>query len=122
VAVGAEAAAQQDFADYLLRVGEGREPVVAELGEDVIRLPDSIVLPTEDVDALIDEVYGTDAAKWSDKEFIVGRAILTPKNVDVDAINAKAIRRFPGEVSGWCGFNCNVLFKCVVDLSRSANI
>lgn len=42
----AAAAKQQDFADYLLRVGEGREQTYPLLGDSMIRLPESLCCPT----------------------------------------------------------------------------
>lgn len=38
------AQAAQDFADYLLRVGDGRHAVVNELGSDYVRIPTDMVL------------------------------------------------------------------------------
>ena len=35
----ANAAAQQAFSDFLLRIGDGRKPIHAELGDDMIKLP-----------------------------------------------------------------------------------
>ena len=40
----ANAAAQQAFSDFLLRIGEGREPIHAEMGDDMIKQPERCVL------------------------------------------------------------------------------
>ena len=64
----------------------------------MIRVPDTMAMPTEDLGDLIDVIYGPDASRLSDKDFIVGRAILTPKNSDVDDINVRVMQRFPGQV------------------------
>lgn len=79
-------------------VGDGREPVFPAIGEDAIRIPDHMAAPTEDIDDLIDTIYGSNLEDLSSTAFLVGRAILTPKNVDVDAINKKGTARFPGQV------------------------
>ncbi|KAK9834745.1 hypothetical protein WJX74_009084 [Apatococcus lobatus] len=42
------------------------------------------------------EIFGDDPSRMKDAVFMVPRAILTPRNVDVDAINDKATDRFPG--------------------------
>lgn len=54
--------------------------------------------PTENIDDLIESIYGSQPAALLSKDFLVGRAILTPKNIDVDDINEKVCARFPGEV------------------------
>ncbi|KAK9812974.1 hypothetical protein WJX72_006753 [[Myrmecia] bisecta] len=63
------------------------------------RLSDKLsrVAPTENVDDLIQTVYGADVARWGDMAFLTARAILAPKNADVDDINSKLVGRFPGE-------------------------
>jgi ATP-dependent DNA helicase PIF1 len=71
---------------------------VPELGPDVIRLPDAVVAPTERVDDLITEIWGSDPDAFSNTDFVVGRAILTPINAHVDKVNACALRLLPGEL------------------------
>ena len=53
---------------------------------------------TDSLDELLDIVFGRDARRMLDTDFIVGRAVLTPRNADVDLINAKVMSRFLGEV------------------------
>ena len=70
----ANAIAQQQFSDFLLRIGDGREPVVT--GEDMIRLPASMCAQGDDPAVLLDKVYGTNVAMFNQPSFMVGRGIL----------------------------------------------
>jgi hypothetical protein len=38
-----DAEQQKQFSEYLIRIGEGREPIIKHLGEEIIRLPDKFV-------------------------------------------------------------------------------
>src|SRR5947207_9329367 len=49
---------QKQFVDYLLRIGEGKEPVHGEVGEDMVKLPDEMIINDESVDSLISKVFG----------------------------------------------------------------
>lgn len=76
------------WAADLVEVGDGTRQTF----EGLIRLPDDMVIECRDAldyGPLIDHVYGgvqhlPEAART---EFLINRAILTPRNVDVDAIN-----------------------------------
>ena len=87
-----DAQAQAAFSDYLLRIGDNRQATVAGRNTaDYVELsPDACV---ESVDRLIKSVF----PNLADKNQIVNRAILTPKNEDADAINTKIIEQFPGQ-------------------------
>jgi hypothetical protein len=91
-AANAATAMQQDWADYLERVGDGTERTYPEVGEDGILLPPDICCRSESEDALIDEVYGG-LAQINDPAaraaFVIERGILTPLNDDVDRLNKK---------------------------------
>ena len=95
-------AADRDFAEYLLRIGDGREPTVAhETVTDLIRIPASMVLSAdvsgeELVTQLLHRVYPDLAANWSNPNYIIERAVLAPKNTDVNVINKLATAMFPG--------------------------
>ena len=94
----ATAAAQQGFSELLLRIGDGREPVHADVGEDMIQLPPAMCAAIDEPATLLDTFFGPDEARFRDSSFMVGRGILTPKNADVDALNDRALQRFPGQV------------------------
>jgi hypothetical protein len=91
-----DAERRRAFAAWLLRIGEGTEVThPAAGGPHTIRVPDDMSAPTEEPDHLLDAVFGNNPADLLRKEFVIGRAILTPKNTDVDAINERAMARFP---------------------------
>jgi hypothetical protein len=94
---GLPATELQAFADYLKRLGDGTDRTYPEHGEDMVAIPDDMCCQTEDVNDLITAIYG-DLATISDpstrQAYIVERAILTPKNVDVDVINDTMMATF----------------------------
>jgi len=74
-------------------------PIDLDLGEEVIRLPQEMVMNGDDISDLIEEIYEHDRTSFLDVNFVKGKAILATRNKDVDAINAHVMDRFPGEVS-----------------------
>ena len=90
------------FASFLLEVGEGRLAVCPGT-DDFVRLPDDIVAPVgSTLDALVTNVFpGLSRRLPNDPNaglFFGERAILTTRNVDVDAINEACIKEFCPEV------------------------
>jgi hypothetical protein len=85
-----DATRQQTFADYLQRVGEGTERVYPSVGEDSILISHDMCCNGPTVADLIEEVYGAPSSiveYVARSAYIIERAILTPLNEDVDAIN-----------------------------------
>ncbi|XP_075489507.1 uncharacterized protein LOC142528350 [Primulina tabacum] len=86
-----------DFSQFILRIGDGLQHTV---NRDFIKLPDSIIIPWEgeqSIQMLIDSVFPNMINHVNDENYMVDRAITTPKNVDVDNINHMLIIKFPGE-------------------------
>ena len=84
----------QDFAAFLKRVGEGTEQEYPTVGESAIRIPPYMCCgggPQASVRDLIQEVYGglQHMQPGERAEYIIERAILTPLNQHVDAINVQ---------------------------------
>ena len=77
---------QQEFADWLKRIGEGTEPLYEIDGNNCIRIPDDLYVldvNKDKLDTLIKEVYGDlqNIQDWKTRvDYIIERAILTPKN------------------------------------------
>jgi len=96
----------QHFAEWMLSVGEGREPVVEDdTYGDTIVLPEHMCLPPTadgniDTQALVDRVFPNLAENCGNAETVGGwlseRAILAPRNTSVDELNAQVLERFPG--------------------------
>ncbi len=85
-----DATQQQAFADYLQRVGEGAERMYSSVGEDSILIPHDMCCNGPTVADLIEEVYGalSSIVEYAARSaYIIERAILTPLNEDVDALN-----------------------------------
>ena len=74
----------QSFADFLLRVGEGREPTV----DGKIRLPDSIVSKSKSVKDFVKESFPNLSNNVGNGEYFAKHVILTPTNADVHDINS----------------------------------
>jgi len=85
-----EAKEIQEFSDWLLAVGDGRvnEP---NDGEVIIDIPEELLIQEADnpIEAISREIYGdpTKLHEISDPKFFQRRAILAPKNEDVNTIN-----------------------------------
>jgi ATP-dependent DNA helicase PIF1 len=95
-------AEQKEFVDYLLKIGEGKEEVHRDIGEEVVRLHDDIIFKEGDkIESLIPKIFPNLLENYGNKQdyinYIKDRAILTPKNEDVDKINDQIINIFPGE-------------------------
>jgi hypothetical protein len=82
----------QQFADFLLQVGEGKVPTLVippcNITSDYIRIPESMHMEGDNILKLIDFVYPPAALRDSDNSrLFTNNSILTPKNVDVAIIN-----------------------------------
>jgi hypothetical protein len=77
---------QKSFADLLLQIGDSKYPVIPNT-ENIIELPSPMVIPGGELSDLIDFVYLNLIENFSDVGYMVGRAILTPKNDDVEHIS-----------------------------------
>ncbi|KAJ7195159.1 hypothetical protein O6H91_Y512300 [Diphasiastrum complanatum] len=89
---------QLRFADYMLSVGDGREPTFMHRDLDLISLSEGMCVRTRDVGELISFTFPDVARPFKDVEFLRSHAILTPLNKDVDEINARVDEQLPGDV------------------------
>ncbi|KAG2218417.1 hypothetical protein INT45_012936 [Circinella minor] len=80
------------FAQKLLSIGNGDHPY-----SETVEIPEEWLMDSNDVTALIDTVYPSIRSPESHPTHYDGRAILAPKNVNVDDINDLAYSIFPGE-------------------------
>ena len=82
-----------EYAAWLLTVGNGVAPTTEPRGNRIVLPPELRVQKTQD---LIDWVYPDLATNASNTEWLAQRAILSPKNSDVDAVNDRICTTFPG--------------------------
>ncbi|XP_052889718.1 ATP-dependent DNA helicase PIF1-like [Anopheles moucheti] len=90
----------QHFANFLLRIGEGRHDTFAGLDRSFAKLPLDMVVsrsanPAHDINALIAKIYPDIARYYRDPAFFSDRAILSPLNVDVTSVNNVVLDRIP---------------------------
>ena len=86
----------REFSEYLLRIGDGSEPIATDT-EDRVRVQDSMILPGFNLYTLINTVYGDMLSTPPTNDHLTSRAILTPKNKYVTDINNLIIEQlFPG--------------------------
>lgn len=94
------------FIEFLLRIGEGREPNVYE---DSIEIPPSMLIPFVDpitsLDDLIQFVYPSFDYLSVDSFLSINRVVLTPKNDCVSEINDFLIDRFLGQLKEYISFD-----------------
>jgi hypothetical protein len=83
----------------LLKIGEGHVNPESDLGENVICLPEDLIMKSDELEELICVIYGNNLTAFFDVEFVKERAILATTNRDVDDINATVMRSLLGEVN-----------------------
>ena len=84
-----------EFAEYLLRIGNGTEPLVPNT-EDRVQIPAHMLMPRYNTYDLIATVFGNLHLPSIGHDFLTSRAILTPKNKDVTVLNDLILDQFPG--------------------------
>ncbi|XP_010473823.2 PREDICTED: uncharacterized protein LOC104753242 [Camelina sativa] len=86
------------FSKWLLDIGDGKinEP---NNGEVEIDIPKDLLITECDnpIQAIVKEIYGTSFATRTDAKFFCERAILSPRNDDVNKINQYMLSQIPGE-------------------------
>jgi ATP-dependent DNA helicase PIF1 len=87
---------QKEFAEFLLKIGDGTYTINSGT-EDVITLPSNMVITKGILTNLIDFVYPNLAENCGNANYMVNKAILTPKNVNVDIVSDMIMERIPGE-------------------------
>src|SRR5947209_17573926 len=91
-----DAAEQKEFADWLLEVGESRIPTIRGLENNIIRLPNDIILPSQNINDLINFIYSNLTTNYFNPQYLVKRAILTSKNIDIHTVNTIIMDQFLG--------------------------
>jgi hypothetical protein len=86
---------QKEFAEFLLQIGNGKYPT-NQGTENIITLPSDIVMSKGKLIDLIDFVYPDLINNSGNINYMVGRAILTPKNDDANMISDMVMNKLPG--------------------------
>ncbi|GBC06872.1 hypothetical protein RclHR1_07100008 [Rhizophagus clarus] len=87
---------QKEFAEFLLKIGNGEYSTNSNT-ENMITLSADMTITKGNLTDLADFVYPNLAKNSGNVNYMVGRAILTPKNTDVDIISDMLMSRLPGE-------------------------
>ncbi|KAG3193902.1 hypothetical protein PC128_g9825 [Phytophthora cactorum] len=105
----------QAFADYLLRIGDGRHGTSPDLDRNFVEIPrdmllgggqhhegadhgmDGQVVRSSRLSRLIETVYADFNEEHQPDNYFAERIILTPKNADVLAINDMILDKLPGD-------------------------
>ena len=87
----------QKFAEILKSIGNGSYPINQELGQDMIRLPKNWVSTSTTVEEFVEEIFPKLQKNHQNIDQLATKAILTPKNKDVDVINSIILNKFPGQ-------------------------
>ena len=105
---------EKQFAEYLLRIGNGTEPGVVEeesstdksAAETKIAIPENFLSKATNKSDFIKEIFpnissivtqGLDSEDKSWHDWLCERAIICPTNADVNNINKAVVQDFPGE-------------------------
>ena len=98
------------FAQQLLLLGEGRIPT--EPDSSKITFPPGFCNMVQSVGELIEKVFPNIATNFSNGEWICERAILAPKNEQVNSINAQILNSLPGPVLTYTSVDTTVRTGC----------
>ncbi|KAL2924247.1 L-fucose isomerase [Bienertia sinuspersici] len=102
----------EEFADWILIVGEGSIPGVSitEEGEPCwIEIKDDYLISDDGngLQNLINFVYLDLPSRYTNWEYLKERGILAPTNDDVDGLNSKILSMLPGDVQSY--YSCDTL-------------
>lgn len=87
----------QDFIEWVQRVGDGTEKEYPEIGPNLIKLPKEICSTSTNVQQFIEEIYPDFINRYRDGKYLEKRMIVTPTNEYVREINAQLLAQLPGE-------------------------
>ena len=81
------------FAQNLLDIGNGKRRTSRD---GKIQLDSEVCVMTNSLEELIEKIYSNIDSKYLDQEWLCERAILAPRNEDVDLINNRLLEAIPG--------------------------
>ncbi|XP_010480980.1 PREDICTED: uncharacterized protein LOC104759795 [Camelina sativa] len=91
-----DAGALATFSKWLLDIGDGKINE-SDSGDVEIEIPDDLLINTSGnpIEAIVKEIYGEQFTRRTDPKFFSERAILSPRNDDVDKINQFMLTKLP---------------------------
>jgi ATP-dependent DNA helicase PIF1 len=89
-----------NFAKQLLLIGENK--ITSNEDTELIEIPDNFCIFTKSVKELIECVFSNIEHKYSDHDWLSERAILCPRNVEVNSVNAQVQNLIPGHTVTYC--------------------
>ncbi|GBC04099.1 hypothetical protein RclHR1_05500014 [Rhizophagus clarus] len=87
---------QKEFADFLLKIGDGTYTINPGT-EDIITLPSNMTINNGTLIDMINFVYPNLEENCGNANYMVNKAILIPKNINVDIISDIIMEKIPGE-------------------------
>ncbi len=89
---------RKEFAEYLLRIGNGTEPIITDLDGDYIKLPKELCIKEANVDEFFRSFVFNDLLNnYKNEDYFKNRAILCTKNKTVDFLNQTILNSIPEE-------------------------
>ncbi|KAG8366715.1 hypothetical protein BUALT_Bualt17G0108200 [Buddleja alternifolia] len=97
----------RNFAEWIDKIGEGKAKCLHfddGVESDWVELPENLLIENGDNSLLqlINTTYPELSNRYRDPTYLKGKAILAPKNSDVDDINSIMLSMLPGEVRQFC--------------------
>jgi hypothetical protein len=87
----------QDFASYLIDLGNGHLPIHKEIGDFKVRIPNELLHSSNDLKDLCSFVFEDIAENYQNASWLCSRAIIASTNAHVDQINSLMMEQFPGQ-------------------------
>lgn len=85
-----------------MQVGEGRTRGGARGSDTAVSIRPNMLIAPNTLPALIADIYGEISFMHVSPIYLTQRAILAPRNVDVEMINNQVLDMLPGGVSFFC--------------------
>lgn len=108
---------RKDFSDWVLGIGDGS---VAENDDDVdisVQIPDAFLIKSsgDSLASIVCSTYPSFLDNMNDLSFFKDRAILAPKNDDVDKINDYMLSLIPGDQKTYLSFDAPYSLNTDID-------
>lgn len=91
------------FSKQLLNIGDGRHPIDKETQE--ISFPENFCQMVPSLQDVIAKVFPNISINYKNHDWLYERAILAPKNKDVNKINHQILLSLPGEIMKYKSFD-----------------